>query len=186
MSEALRASILAVADALDAARAELGRLDGAAGDGDHGMTMSIAARNVRRRLATLPSGTSGAELVRAIAPAVGDVGGAIGPLYSAALAAVFDLVREANRRLAAHSISTADSQRISALFRDLDRVLGILPGEADALEPELLALLEARVAARAARLWARSDVLRDDLGARGILVEDTRDGQRWRRSGSST
>ena len=39
-----------------------------------------------------------------------------------------------------------------------------------------------RVAARAAREWARSDELREDLAARGVLVEDTRDGQRWRRS----
>jgi cysteinyl-tRNA synthetase len=100
---------------------------------------------------------------------------------SAALAALFDLVREANRRIAARSISTADAGRIRDLLRDLDRVLGILPGDADALEPELAALVEARAAARAARNWARSDQLRDELAALGIAVEDTRDGQRWRR-----
>ena len=37
------------------------------------------------------------------------------------------------------------------------------------------------VAARAARNWAESDRLRDELAAHGVLVEDTRDGQRWRR-----
>lgn len=100
---------------------------------------------------------------------------------SAALAAVFELVREANRRLAARSISTADAGRVTGLLRDLDGVLGILPATEEALEPELAALLEARVAARAAREWARSDQLRDELAARGVLVEDTRDGQRWRR-----
>ncbi len=100
---------------------------------------------------------------------------------SAALAALFDLVRDANRRIAARSISTSDAGRIAALLRDLDRVLGVLPAEADALEPELAALVEARAAARAARDWARSDQLRDELAARGVAVEDTRDGQRWRR-----
>jgi len=100
---------------------------------------------------------------------------------SAALAAVFDLVRDANRRIAARSISTSDAGRIAALLRDLDRVLGILPTEADALEPELAVLVEARAAARAARDWARSDQLRDELTALGVAVEDTRDGQRWRR-----
>ena len=100
---------------------------------------------------------------------------------SAALAAIFELVREANRRLAARSISAADADRVVELLRDLDRVLGILPDAGEALEPELAALLEARLAARAAREWARSDQLRDELAARGILVEDTRDGQRWRR-----
>jgi cysteinyl-tRNA synthetase len=100
---------------------------------------------------------------------------------SAALAALFDLVRDANRRIAARSISTSDAGRIAAFLRDLDRVLGVLPAEADALEPELVALVEARAAARAARDWARSDQLRDELAARGVAVEDTRDGQRWRR-----
>ncbi|HEX5588935.1 MAG TPA: cysteine--tRNA ligase [Candidatus Limnocylindrales bacterium] len=103
---------------------------------------------------------------------------------SAALAALFELVREANRRLAARSISEADAGQIGALLRDLDRVLAVLPDAAaadDNLEPELAALIEARAAARAAREWARSDELRDALAARGIVVEDTRDGQRWRR-----
>ena len=88
MTDGLRAAILAAADATDAARGELGALDGAAGDGDHGMTMSIGARNVRRRLEALPDDASDAELVRAAAAAMTGVGGAIGPLYGAALSAI--------------------------------------------------------------------------------------------------
>ncbi|TAL12382.1 MAG: DAK2 domain-containing protein [Chloroflexota bacterium] len=88
MTDGLRAAILAAADAIDAARGELGALDGAAGDGDHGMTMSIGARNVRRRFATLPEDAPDADLVRAAASAMGGVGGAIGPLYAAALGAI--------------------------------------------------------------------------------------------------
>jgi cysteinyl-tRNA synthetase len=100
---------------------------------------------------------------------------------SAALAAVFDLVRDLNRRVEARSISTDDAARSVALLRDLDQVLGVLPDEAEALEPELRALLDERAAARAARDWATSDRLRDELADRGIAVEDTRDGQRWKR-----
>jgi cysteinyl-tRNA synthetase len=100
---------------------------------------------------------------------------------SAALASAFDLVREVNRRIEARSLSTADAGMAIAALRDMDRVLGILPDEADALDPETLAMLEARAAARAARDWASSDRLRDELADRGIAVEDTRDGQRWRR-----
>lgn len=88
MTDGLRAAILAAADAIDEARNELGALDGAAGDGDHGMTMSIGARNVRRRFAMLPDDASDADLVRAAATAMGGVGGAIGPLYAAALDAI--------------------------------------------------------------------------------------------------
>ena len=42
-----------------------------------------------------------------------------------ALAAVFDLVREVNRRLAARTLSTADAARAAAFIRDLDRVLAV-------------------------------------------------------------
>jgi cysteinyl-tRNA synthetase len=104
---------------------------------------------------------------------------------SAALAAVFDLVRDVNRRIAARSLSTADAARALAALRDVDRVLGLLP---DAGEPELDAglrdLIDRRAAARAARDWSASDRLRDELAARGIAVEDSRDGQRWRRAGT--
>jgi dihydroxyacetone kinase len=88
VSDGLRAAILAAADALDTARGELGVLDGVAGDGDHGMTMSIGARNVRRKLQVAPPDASRPDLVRLVALAMGDVGGAIGPLYSAALTAM--------------------------------------------------------------------------------------------------
>ena len=100
---------------------------------------------------------------------------------SAGLAAVFDLVRDLNRRIEARSLSTADAGTALAALRDLDRVLGVLPDEAADLDPDTAALLEARLAARAARDWASSDRLRDELADRGIAVEDTRDGQRWRR-----
>ena len=102
---------------------------------------------------------------------------------SAALAAVFDLVRETNRRLEARRLSTSDTGRIVDLLRDLDQVLAILPSaEEEALPTDLQGLLDQRAKARAARDWAASDRLRDDLSTRGIQVEDTRDGQRWRRA----
>jgi cysteinyl-tRNA synthetase len=100
---------------------------------------------------------------------------------SAALGALFDLVRELNRRIDARSLSTADVGRATDWLRLTDTVLGVLPDDVDDIEPELARLLDERIAARAARDWAASDRLRDDLAARGISVEDTRDGQRWRR-----
>jgi cysteinyl-tRNA synthetase len=101
---------------------------------------------------------------------------------SAALAAVFDLVRDLNRRIEARAMSTADAERALAALRDLDRVLALLPDPSgEALEPELEALLGERASARARHDWATSDRLRDALAERGIAVEDTVDGQRWRR-----
>ena len=120
MSDTLRAAILAAADAVDAARAELGRLDGAAGDGDHGMTMSIGARNVRRRFEAAPNTASDAELVRLAAKAMGDVGGAIGPLAGAALVAV-----------------ASDLERTAAVSLD---VVGRLRSASEAAETAIVAL----------------------------------------------
>ncbi|MEJ7696284.1 MAG: hypothetical protein WKF78_06635 [Candidatus Limnocylindrales bacterium] len=73
-------------------------------------------------------------------------------------------------------------RRALAVLRDLDRVLGILPDAPDDLPPDVAAMLEQRAAAREARDWAASDRLRDGLAERGIVVEDARDGQRWRPS----
>ena len=99
---------------------------------------------------------------------------------SAALAALFDAIRDLNRRIDARSLSTSDAGRALELLHDLDRILGIGP-EAESLQPEVAGMIEERAAARAARDWATSDRLRDELAARGVAVEDTRDGQRWRR-----
>jgi len=101
---------------------------------------------------------------------------------SAALAAVFDLVRDINRRIAERTLSTSDTQVALAALREIDGVLGLLPDPVDALPAGLVALLEARTAARASRDWAASDLLRAELAAAGIVVEDSRDGQRWRRA----
>jgi cysteinyl-tRNA synthetase len=100
---------------------------------------------------------------------------------SAALAALFDLVRDVNRRIDERTLSTADASRILDVVREFDRILAILPEPEQPLEPELAELLEERAAARAARDWAASDRLRDELASRGLSIEDTRDGQRWRR-----
>ena len=102
---------------------------------------------------------------------------------SAALAVAFDLVRELNGRVARRSISTADARAGAAALRDLDSVLGVIEADHLELSAELAGLLEARVVARAARDWARSDELRDELAQRGVAVEDTLDGQRWRHTG---
>ena len=105
---------------------------------------------------------------------------------SAALAALFDLVRELNRRIERRALSSADAACALEAVRDLDLVLAILPEPEAGLEAGAEALLAAREAARAARDWTASDRLRDELAARGISVEDTRDGQRWRRIAEAT
>jgi cysteinyl-tRNA synthetase len=100
---------------------------------------------------------------------------------SAALAVLFDLVRYLNRRIDSRSLSTADAATALDTLRSFDEVLGVLPDPNDELDDDTRRLLDERESARTNRDWAASDRLRDELADRGIAVEDTRDGQRWRR-----
>ena len=88
----LRVSVIAAADAIEASRDELCRLDAGAGDGDHGVTMALAARPVRQTLTDAPDAT-GAELVTKLGMAMGSVGGAIGPIYATGLLAIAATIR---------------------------------------------------------------------------------------------
>jgi len=140
VTDALKTAILAAADAIDEARPELGRLDGAAGDGDHGMTMSIGARNVRRRFAALPAGASAADTLRQVALAMADVGGAIGPLYSTGLTAMateLESLDPADGRSAGASGSSSSGSASSGEVALLRRV-------AEAAEEAVVALGHAR------------------------------------------
>jgi len=101
---------------------------------------------------------------------------------AAALGAVFDLARALNRRLDDRSLSTADASLALGLLRDLDRVLGVLDEDEEELPERVRDLLAQRRTARASRDWAASDRLRVELAEQGIVVEDTRDGQRWHQS----
>ena len=100
----------------------------------------------------------------------------------AALAAVFDLVRELNRRVDGRTLSTADADEGPRRCATSTRVLGLIDAP-DALPEGAQELLDQRAAAREARDFATSDELRDALAALGVAVEDTRDGQRWRADG---
>jgi dihydroxyacetone kinase-like protein len=84
--------VASAADAVEASRDELCRLDASAGDGDHGVTMALAARAVRQALAASPDAPA-PELVTKVALAMGSVGGAIGPIYAAGLLAIAGTLR---------------------------------------------------------------------------------------------
>ena len=89
----------------------------------------------------------------------------------------------ANRRIEARSISTADAAAIAAAPAGPGPGARRAPGRRRARSRRERGIARCPAeAARAARDWAGSDRLRDELAARGIAVEDTRDGQRWRRA----
>ncbi|MGI8640984.1 MAG: cysteine--tRNA ligase [Pyrinomonadaceae bacterium] len=101
---------------------------------------------------------------------------------SVALAALHNLVRETNTALAAETVSTEDREKILETVEKIDSVLNIFGEEkSEMLDAEIENLIEERQAARRNRNFARSDEIRDLLAEKGIILEDTKDGMRWKR-----
>ena len=101
---------------------------------------------------------------------------------SGALAALHDLRRDVNIALDADDFGAADRQGVLNLLGRLDSVLGILGEEADeSVGAEVEGLIEARNEARKSRDFARADQIRNDLAARGIILEDTPQGTKWKK-----
>jgi cysteinyl-tRNA synthetase len=98
----------------------------------------------------------------------------------AALAVLFDLVRGANSALDAGD--PAGAAPLVAGVRELAGAVGLAVGGAEeVVDAETAALVAARDEARSGRDWAAADAARDELVARGWLVEDTPAGTRVRR-----
>jgi cysteinyl-tRNA synthetase len=104
-----------------------------------------------------------------------------------ALGAVFDLVREMNVAMDERRVGQADAVVIRDAFEEFDRVLGVLAlrRTEDATPPvpveEIEALIAERREARRARHFQRADDIRLDLERRGIILEDSAAGTRWKR-----
>ncbi len=144
MGEALRAAILAACDAVEGAREALCELDASTGDGDHGVTMTIGARGVRRQLDGV-STEDPAALVRAVALGMAGAGGAIGPIYGRGLLAVAGTLAALETDGAAGAVAIL--ARCAAAAEAAVAALGHAgPGDKtllDALGPTAAALAEA-------------------------------------------
>jgi cysteinyl-tRNA synthetase len=126
-----------------------------------------------------------------------------------ALAAIFEMVRFVNSRADAGAFFESDRREVLDLLRDFDRVFAVLDdhdaewtrftldwaereGRLKDAAPEVLAtrdfpdeqiqaLVEERNQAKRRRDFARADAIRNELAARGVLLEDSKDGVRWKR-----
>ena len=100
------------------------------------------------------------------------------------IAAVYELAKTINVYLNAETVAKDTLVTLKTLFTTLLGVFGI--EFTDASDPtdtdtEIQALIDERLAARKNKDFQRSDEIRDELKARGIVLEDTPQGTRWRK-----
>lgn len=99
-----------------------------------------------------------------------------------AITAVFDWVSLANLTLADHEANPADFAALLKAFAEMNAVLRLtVEAEEEVASEEIERLIAERAEARKNKNWSRSDEIRDELNALGILLEDTPQGMRWRR-----
>ena len=140
---------------------------------------------VFERMRQIETAGDGSEIAPQIAAGLEKFGAAMADDLNTAeaIAQLFDLSREANRLADSGILSQKGAQQVLETFRQFDRILGCLDvdkvPEKEEIPTEITALAEARSAARKAKNFAESDRLRDEISAKGYLIEDAPGGC-WR------
>lgn len=99
-----------------------------------------------------------------------------------AISSIFEIVKLANANISSDSAKSVVQETYNTIDKLCD-ILGIITKvETEILDSDIEALIEERQAARKAKNFVRADEIRDTLAAQGIILEDTREGVKWKRA----
>jgi cysteinyl-tRNA synthetase len=100
---------------------------------------------------------------------------------SSALSHVFEFVKAINSLMMEGKIGKNDARKIINFMNGIDQILGIIEEKKEKLSPELKKLIDEREKARKEKDFAKADRIRNELKEKGIILEDTKDGVRWKK-----
>ena len=97
------------------------------------------------------------------------------------LTALFTMIKKINMLKSENKLFQKDAENIKNWLKKIDMVLGLLPeGKKQELSPEILARIKERERARKEKNYALADKIREELLKKGIILEDTKEGTRWK------
>ncbi len=102
---------------------------------------------------------------------------------SAALASVFDFIRDINRLRSENKISVDEKEKALTAFEKINTVLDFLKDESDGedLADEIEEMIQKRIVAKKNKDFETADKIRAELLNKGIILEDTADGTKWKK-----
>ena len=101
---------------------------------------------------------------------------------SEALGHLFDFIRAVNVLIQDSALSEENAVSVLEFLKEIDAVLGVMHFEEEELEEKFAKLITKREEARKNKDYATGDKIRDQLKKRGIIIEDTPEGTRWKRA----
>jgi cysteinyl-tRNA synthetase len=101
---------------------------------------------------------------------------------SVALTAIFEMIRKVNTLIIQGKVYRTDAENLVSSIHSLDQVLAVLPEEKEMdLPSEMMSRIEKREKARRENNYKLADEIREELLQQGIVLEDTKDGVRWKK-----
>jgi cysteinyl-tRNA synthetase len=100
---------------------------------------------------------------------------------SPSLGALFDFVREINAVMAEGGLSSGDRDLVLKTLKRFDSVVGVIYVGGEEIDEDIQAMIDRRIEAKKKKDFATADSIREDLLKRGIILEDTPAGTKWKR-----